>query len=103
MIQKKKVSKAVVLLGAAGMALSLFFSPAAGLPARAADSGEELIQPYRDDIQYRFAIMDGKIYKRLFNYSTSNWIGDWIYVCEAPEGYPPGKGESDGSQKHERP
>lgn len=101
MVQKKKVSKTIALLGAAGMALSLFFSPAAGLPAHASDAGEDLIQPYRDEISYRYAVFDNKMYKRLFNYSTSNWIGDWIYVCDVPEGYP-GKGESDGT-KHERP
>ncbi len=103
MKQKKKMYRATALMSAAGLALSLFFSPATGLPAQAAGSGQESIQPRQDVIEYRFTIMDGKLYKRLFNYSTSVWIGDWIYVCEAPEGYPPGKGESDGSGKHEKP
>ncbi len=103
MKQKKKMYRATALMSAAGLALSLFFSPAAGLPAQAADSGQESIQPRQDVIEYRFTVMDGKLYKRLFNYSTSVWVGDWIFVRDLPEGFPPGKGESDGSGKHEKP
>ncbi len=31
-----------------------------------------------DDIQYRYKFINGRLYKRLYNYSTGEWIGDWI-------------------------
>lgn len=33
-----------------------------------------------EDIQWRFKIENGKLYKRLYNYSTHTWIGDRILV-----------------------
>lgn len=33
-----------------------------------------------DDIQWVFKEIDGKLYKRLYNYTTHEWIGDWILV-----------------------
>ena len=76
---KTKLSKVLLFVGGMCIALALFFCPVSNLPAPAA-TGEETVQPMSDDIRYRFAIIDNKIYKRLFNYSTSEWIGDWIYV-----------------------
>ncbi|MDE6608213.1 MAG: hypothetical protein K2K54_10735 [Lachnospiraceae bacterium] len=38
------------------------------------------INPQSDNIDWRFKIENGKIYKRLYNYSTETWIGDWILV-----------------------
>ena len=82
MIQKKRFSKWLLLAGVMSIVLSVFFCPVASLPAQAAAPGEATVQPRKDDIQYRFTIIDNKIYKRLFNYSTGEWIGDWIYVCD---------------------
>ena len=39
-----------------------------------------LVSNRADDIQYRYKIINGKLYKRLYNYSTGEWIGDWIPV-----------------------
>lgn len=79
---KKKVSRLIFLLGAAGFALFVFFCPASSLPAQAATPPDSTAQPLMDDIRYRFVIYENKMYKRLYNYSTCNWIGDWIYVCD---------------------
>lgn len=38
------------------------------------------IQPYSDRIEWVYKKEDGKYYKRLYNYSTNSWIGDWIPV-----------------------
>ena len=38
------------------------------------------VQPMSDDIRWRFATISGKKYKRLYNYTTQTWIGDWIPV-----------------------
>lgn len=90
MINKKRNSRLLFLLGAAGFALSVFFCPASNLPVQAATSPGTVAQPQKDDIRYRFTIIDKrKVYKRLYNYSTCNWIGDWIFVCELPEDYEP--------------
>ena len=33
-----------------------------------------------DIIDWRIKVEDGKVYKRLFNYSKNVWIGEWILV-----------------------
>lgn len=38
------------------------------------------ISPQSDNIDWRFKAENGNIYKRLYNYSTKKWIGDWILV-----------------------
>lgn len=38
------------------------------------------IQPMSDRIEWIYRIIDGKYYKRLYNYTTASWIGDWIPV-----------------------
>lgn len=82
---KKKYSRLVFLLGAIGFALSVFFCPTSSIPVQAATSPDSTAQPLMDIIRYRYIKYENKIYKRLYNYSTCNWIGDWIFVCELPE------------------
>ena len=31
-------------------------------------------------IEYRYKIIDGELYRRLYNYSDGYWIGDWELV-----------------------
>ena len=38
------------------------------------------ISPLSDDIRWRYKIENGKKYKCLYNYTTEQWIGDWILV-----------------------
>lgn len=33
-----------------------------------------------DDIGWRYKMIDGKMYKRLYNYTDHKWIGEWIPV-----------------------
>ena len=43
---------------------------------------ENEISPKSDRIEWRYEIKeDGRLYKRLFNYSKNKWIGDWILVA----------------------
>lgn len=82
---KKNCSRLFFLLAAIGFSLSVFFCPVASLPAQAAAAPpEDTAQPMMDDIRYRIIIYEHKVYKRLYNYSTGNWIGDWIFVCDWP-------------------
>lgn len=39
--------------------------------------------PFSSTLEWHFIVEDGKIYKRLYNTATGNWVGDWIYVGEA--------------------
>ena len=38
------------------------------------------VQPMSDRIEWRYKFVGDKTYKRLFNYTTNSWIGDWILV-----------------------
>lgn len=79
---KKKTSKLVLFLSVLGIAFSVFFCPASSLPVQAASSGESSIMPLSDEIRYRYMVLGNKMYKRLYNYTTEEWIGSWIYVCD---------------------
>lgn len=36
------------------------------------------ITPYSDNIQWRYKSINGVLYKRLYNYTRKQWIGEWI-------------------------
>lgn len=36
------------------------------------------IRPFADDIRWRYKTVNGKAYKRKYNYTTSQWVGNWI-------------------------
>ncbi|MCM1025716.1 MAG: hypothetical protein NC432_04735 [Roseburia sp.] len=82
---KKKCSRLIFLLGAICFSLSAFLCPASSLPVQAATAPDTVAEPMMDIIHYRFTIIDNKMYKRLYNFSTCNWIGDWIFVCDLSE------------------
>ena len=83
-MRKKGKKKLAVLFAAAGIALSVTFCPAATLTTQAAMPEESTVRPLYDDIEWVYKVENGKIYKRLYNFSTANWIGNWIYVGEYP-------------------
>lgn len=47
-----------------------------------ADEGDisEYISPCSNTLQWYYKTENGKLYKRLFNTATNQWVGDWIYV-----------------------
>ena len=53
-----------------------------GLPntVEAAEIGDEGISPLMDEMGWRYKVVNGKLYKRLFNYSMNEWVGDWILI-----------------------
>ena len=77
----KKIRKLAALLGAACLSLGVFACPATTLTTQAAAAPPE-VQPQSDIIQWVYMVVETHIYKRLYNYSTGVWIGDWIYVGE---------------------
>ena len=38
------------------------------------------IEPRSYVIGWKYKNIDGKLYKRLYNYTKEQWIGDWILV-----------------------
>ena len=94
-MKHKKLTKNLALLaGTACLTLMVFACPTTSLTVDAASNVQEDssialadnygIAPIKDDIQYRFKIENGKLYKRLYNYTVGEWVGDWIYVCDYP-------------------
>lgn len=73
----------ITLAGIACLGMTVLFSPVATLTAEAALPGGEIVEPNADSIGWRFKTENGKVYRRLYNYTTQEWIGDWEYVCEA--------------------
>ena len=84
-MKQKKLSKLLGLVGAAALSLGMFICPATTLPAQAATSNNEgVAAPQSDCIEWRYFIYEEKIYRCLYNYSTREWIGDWVYVRDVP-------------------
>ncbi len=44
------------------------------------NNSDAIVSPLSDNIVWRFKDVNGKLYKRLYNCSTAEWIGDWILV-----------------------
>lgn len=61
--------------------VSALRTQAADIPVQASASGGETIEPRAPVIGWIHKEENGKIYRRLYNYSTGEWIGDWI-LCE---------------------
>ena len=78
----KRRNKLAALGSVVCVALAVLFSPASTLPVQAAVSPNPAVMPMRDAISWKFKIENNKLYRRLYNHSTDNWIGDWIYVGE---------------------
>jgi len=84
MFKKITRSKLMVFAGMALCAAAIFAAPAASLTTYASDGSD--VSVCADIIEWRYRIEDGKVYKALYNYSTGEFISDWIYVCDYPEG-----------------
>lgn len=94
MNRKKSTKNLALLAGTACLTLMVFACPTTSLTVNAASNVQEDsiatlsddygIAPLKDDIQYRYKIENGKLYKRLYNYTVGEWVGDWIYVCDYP-------------------
>ena len=73
---------AVSLLVVAGWAGSLWsegWLPSWALvPAASAEETSILMRA--PALEWRYKIVDGKLYRRLYNCSTQEWVGDWELV-----------------------
>jgi hypothetical protein len=44
------------------------------------NKNSDSITLYTDDRSWYFKVIDGKLYKRLYDNSLNEWVSDWIYV-----------------------
>ena len=47
-------------------------------PYKLSTPAPNIITPFKDIIDWRFQNINGRLHKRLYNYSKQVWIGDWI-------------------------
>lgn len=78
---KNTKKKLLTLAGLACFGISVLCTPM-GVPTVEAAVPTETVAPCSDIIQYRYKEENGKLYRRLFNYTTNNWIGEWEYVAD---------------------
>lgn len=76
-----------VLLATLGVSLAACFLLPAGTVLAAENSSaiiqyDDSIEPQSNALRWIYKIENGKRYKRLYNASTRNWVGDWIYIGE---------------------
>ncbi|MBD5469464.1 MAG: hypothetical protein HDR21_15165 [Lachnospiraceae bacterium] len=76
-----------VLLATLGVSLAVcFLQPVPTVMASEQSSSitqyDNAIEPQSDALRWIYKVEDGKVYKRLYNASTREWIGGWIYVGE---------------------
>lgn len=71
----KRLKKAGFILAA-----SLVFGTCAISPLQTFASATVLAQPRAEIIDWRYKVENNKLYRRKYNYSTNEWIGDWEFV-----------------------
>ena len=75
-----------ILFGVSAIALSLMIVGTWEIPVHASEAlggvtaSEEGIAPHSDMIEWRYKLIDGVLYRRLFNYTQECWVGEWE-VC----------------------
>lgn len=80
----KRKSRLATICSVICMAFAILCSPATALTTQAAVSQESEIMPMKDVISWVTKVENGKVYKRLYNFSTATWLSDWIYVRDEP-------------------
>ncbi len=74
-----------ILLLASAIFLSVSITPSLNISAKEKVSSisdqSQICVPFSENIDWRYKFIDGKLYKRLYNYSMSQWVGDWILCC----------------------
>lgn len=62
-----------------GILITLTFISTGTIQAKAIENNNQ-ISTYKDVKEWRYKIMNGRLYKRLFNLSKERWETDWILV-----------------------
>lgn len=78
-MKKKQVLCAMVVMGMTALSAP-FVSAQEMTTVPVTEGSHEEIQPRTDIKEWRFKVIDGHLYKRLFNRSTGRWETDWILI-----------------------
>lgn len=73
----KKLNKFTILIFTISGIILLPYNFTATVKANAYNRDNEIIT-YTDKIEWRYIVVDGKLYKRQYNTTTKKWIGKWI-------------------------
>lgn len=73
----RKYLKRGILLIATGV---LLCTPATTFAESTTTTIETSVEPRVDAFKWKFKIINGKMYKRLFNIKTGEYVGEWILV-----------------------
>ncbi len=70
-----------ILLFTTAILLSISIAPSLNVFAKENVSDtlyqSQICVPFSENIEWLYKFVDGKIYRRLYNHSTLEWIGDW--------------------------
>ena len=78
-MKKKQVLCTMLVMGMT--VLSAPFASAQEMTvAPVAEVSQGEVQPRTDIKEWRFKVINGHLYKRLYNCSTGNWETDWILI-----------------------
>lgn len=83
-MKRFKIGKLALIAAVCSMSL-LFIAPDFTICAQAATlPGSETVSPYADKVIWIFEERGTGLWKRLYNTTTDEWVGEWIYVGEIP-------------------
>lgn len=81
---KNKIKKKLILGVLTISSLLIFVTPTIALGMQETFMYEDVqaqVEPRTDIKEWMYTVIDGDIYKRLYNYSTGRWETDWIFVA----------------------
>ena len=79
-----KLRKKMMSTLSAGLLVVSFFGGQGSAPSLtsaqivAINENSATIQPRQDKIDWVYKSENGRVYRRLFNFSKNEWVGDWI-------------------------
>ena len=83
---KKNIILAISALGLSFMVASTCNMTSQACELKAVEENTSLGEntPRSPIIEYRYKVIDGVLYRRLYNYSDEYWIGEWEVVPLVP-------------------
>ena len=74
---KKLIKITILLFTISGMVIPQTSFTTSIAKVYTSDENNE-IMPYADTIEWRYKVIDGKLYKRQYNATKKKWVGDWV-------------------------
>lgn len=75
-MKRRYFSVAVLAVLMAGLVLSDVHAQAGGFDFRS-PSFSQIVMPLKRSVGWKYKRVKGKIYRRLYDYSSGTWIGEW--------------------------